>query len=467
VLALNFNDTSANTLAAAFIKSNNSNNSYPAYEELVSGSSPYGATFEQGSVVKISNSIKKFGAGSLYLDGTYSVKLRSSDTTIFDNNGFIYTLDFWVYPTGNYSNIPLLGIKTVRESSSAYTFELRFDIDNNSIYFRTDSAGPYSYPVNMNAWNHIAVTWRPDTGGSDGRSVRLYVNGVNKKNDITAPSQGQNEPKIYLGGKTEFGYSQGYIDGLRISKVDRYAAYPNVNDTFDVPVVEATESAVTQPTYADYYIPFANNASKTQTLYSSGNILWNPTTQTMTVTGNIVTTGYLIGNVAGTSGGGSTYSNTNVASYLPTYSGSVNNLTVNSLTMSGVQYTRGVIEQTNVVAAAPGTTENIDLMANAVSYWTSNTTANVTVNLRGNSTTTLDSIMSVGQSTSIALVLKNGTTGYMPNIFQIDGSTVTTKWLDGTAPSAGSANSLDVWNFNIIKTASATFTVLASQSKFA
>ena len=156
------------------------------------------------------------------------------------------------------------------------------------------------------------------------------------------------------------------------------------------------------------------------------------------------------------------YANANVAAYLPVYSGSIN-----SLTMTGVQYTRGVIEQTKIVAGAPGTTENIDLMANAVTYWTSNTTANVTVNLRGNSTTSLDSIMTVGQSTSIALLLTNGTTGYMPNIFQIDGSTVTTKWLDNTMPSAGSANSLDIWNFNVIKTASATFTVLASQSKFA
>jgi len=152
---------------------------------------------------------------------------------------------------------------------------------------------------------------------------------------------------------------------------------------------------------------------------------------------------------------------------LPTYSGSVNNLTVNNLTISGVQSVRGVIEQTKIVAAAPGATENVYLIGNSVSYWTNNTTANVTVNLRGNSTTTLDSLMAVGQSTSIALLFTNGSTGYMPNVFQIDGSTVSAKWLDNSMPSAGSANSLDIWNFNIIKTASATFTVLASQSKFA
>ena len=50
---------------------------------------------------------------------------------------------------------------------------------------------------------------------------------------------------------------------------------------------------------------------------------------------------------------------------------------------------------------------------------------------------------------------------------QIDGNSVTPKWSGGTAPTAGNASSIDVYTFVVIKTASATFTVLASQTKFA
>jgi hypothetical protein len=61
----------------------------------------------------------------------------------------------------------------------------------------------------------------------------------------------------------------------------------------------------------------------------------------------------------------------------------------------------------------------------------------------------------------------NGTTAYYPNVIQVDGSSVTPKWQGGTAPTAGNASSIDAYVFTIIKTASATFTVLASQTKFA
>jgi hypothetical protein len=60
----------------------------------------------------------------------------------------------------------------------------------------------------------------------------------------------------------------------------------------------------------------------------------------------------------------------------------------------------------------------------------------------------------------------NGATPYYPNVINIDGTAVTPKWSGGTAPSSGNASSVDVYAFNILKTASATFVVLGSQSKF-
>jgi hypothetical protein len=61
-----------------------------------------------------------------------------------------------------------------------------------------------------------------------------------------------------------------------------------------------------------------------------------------------------------------------------------------------------------------------------------------------------------------------GATAYYNSSVQVDGTTsgVTTKWQGGFVPTAGNANSIDVYTYTIIKTGSGTFTVLGSQSKF-
>ncbi len=76
-------------------------------------------------------------------------------------------------------------------------------------------------------------------------------------------------------------------------------------------------------------------------------------------------------------------------------------------------------------------------------------------------------LMSTGQTVTIAFLVTQGSTAYYENVFQIDGTNVTPKWQGGTAPSAGNASSVDVYTYTITKTASATYTVLASQTKFA
>ena len=108
-------------------------------------------------------------------------------------------------------------------------------------------------------------------------------------------------------------------------------------------------------------------------------------------------------------------------------------------------------------------------MTQAVQYYTSDATTNFTLNIRGNGTTSLNTVMQVGQSASIALMVTNGSSAYYPNVFQIDGTTanVTTKFLNGTTISSGNANSIDIYNITVIKTAASTYTVLVTQTKFA
>jgi hypothetical protein len=125
-------------------------------------------------------------------------------------------------------------------------------------------------------------------------------------------------------------------------------------------------------------------------------------------------------------------------------------------------------ESTNIIGSAPTATQTIDFVTSGVHYFTSNSTSNVTLNFRGNGSTTLNSMMATGGSITISVLITNGATPYYASAYQVDGNAVTPKWSGGTAPSAGNASSIDFYSFNILKTGDATFTVFASgASKFA
>lgn len=126
-----------------------------------------------------------------------------------------------------------------------------------------------------------------------------------------------------------------------------------------------------------------------------------------------------------------------------------------------------VVETASISATAASGTINIDFSTNPTVYYTSNATANWTLNVRGTSSASLDSVLSTGQIATVTFLATNGSTPYRPTVFQVDGSAVTPKWMGGTAPSSGNASSIDAYTLAIIKTGSATFTMLASQSRFA
>ena len=100
----------------------------------------------------------------------------------------------------------------------------------------------------------------------------------------------------------------------------------------------------------------------------------------------------------------------------------------------------------------------------AIAYDTTTTTANRTLDFRNVNTS-----MAIGQTKTLTWILTMGATAYYPTTIQIDNVTITSsiKWQGGSAPTSGNANGLDVYTFTIIKTADATFTVLASQTQFA
>ena len=149
------------------------------------------------------------------------------------------------------------------------------------------------------------------------------------------------------------------------------------------------------------------------------------------------------------------------------------NVTVaNKMTVVGTSSTAGlkiadVLETATVSATAATGTINYDVTTQAVLYYTSNASANWTVNFRGSSGTSLNTLMATGESLTVAFLVTQGSTAYYNSAVQVDGSSVTPKYQGGTAWAAGNASGVDVYVYTIIKTGSATFSVFASQTRFA
>lgn len=125
-----------------------------------------------------------------------------------------------------------------------------------------------------------------------------------------------------------------------------------------------------------------------------------------------------------------------------------------------------IVEPITISATAATGTINYDVTTQSVLYYTSNASANWTVNFRGSSGTSLNTLLSTGQAITVAFLVTQGATAYYNNVVQVDGSSVTPKYQGGTAWAAGNASGIDVYTYTIIKTGSAAFTILASQTQF-
>jgi hypothetical protein len=135
-------------------------------------------------------------------------------------------------------------------------------------------------------------------------------------------------------------------------------------------------------------------------------------------------------------------------------------------TVTGALNIQTIFEKISSVAAAPTAVTNIDVLTAGIWNYTVAATANFALNIRGNSTATLNTTLAIGQSVTCAVLVLNGATAYYPTSYTIDGVAVTPKW-NGTAPTAGDASAIDSYSLTILKSAASTYTVLASVTKFA
>lgn len=139
-----------------------------------------------------------------------------------------------------------------------------------------------------------------------------------------------------------------------------------------------------------------------------------------------------------------------------------------ALSATGTTSVYEMVEKAAISTSGLSGTVNFNALDGAVVYVTANATGNWTLNLRGDGSVQFNSMLATGDTFTFVVMATQGATAYYQSGMQIDGTSVTPKWLNGpTAPAAGNVNSIDVYTFVVVKTASATFTVLASQTKFA
>lgn len=215
--------------------------------------------------------------------------------------------------------------------------------------------------------------------------------------------------------------------------------------------------------HAGNWLPLVNEDTSGNVTIS-GNLTVNGTTTTinsttMDVDDLNITIASGAADAAAANGAGLTVDG---ASATFTYVSATDNWNLNKgLVVNGALNVNEIIEKATIDTSTSGTLA-VDSTVQSVVFLNTNQTANRTINFSN-----VNANMSVGESMSFAILSTQGSSAYYFNAYQVDGSAVTPKWQGGSAPTGGNASSIDVYNFTLIKTASATFTVLASLSQFA
>jgi len=172
---------------------------------------------------QISTSIKKYGTGSIYFDGTGDYLLAPSSPN-WDFGTGDFTVEFWI----NFSSV---GSDTVigKWGSGAGKYAWVVQLDSSNLSFYSGNNGSlstqytFSWSVTTSTWYHVAVT-------RSGTSLRAFLDGTQIGTTQTSTQSlsatgsfcciGEN---LDLGGQSAFVH--GYIDDLRITKgVARYTA---------------------------------------------------------------------------------------------------------------------------------------------------------------------------------------------------------------------------------------------------
>ena len=208
---------------------------------------------------------------------------------------------------------------------------------------------------------------------------------------------------------------------------------------------------------------------------TDGDLAWNSSTNTLSAT-NVsatdvsATTGTFSGNVS--VGGTLTYEDvTNVDSVglITARSGIVvvgGGLTVTGVSTfsNGADFNDLLKESIKINSGKLSDNLNINLDDGMAHYFLTAETSTSTPNIM--SGTGINTALSVGETLSVTIGITTGS--YAPKV-AIDGTTVgvSTYWNGGSAPDAANESGKDIYSYQVIKTADATYDVLANVTNFA
>lgn len=368
-------------------------------------------------------------------------------------------------------NTTLLGLALPVQGELSGTWG---DTVNNSLTSLVDSAVAGTTTLSADA--DVTLTDTALVANQARQAVLLWMasNGATTRN-ITAPARSKPYIVINAGTGSVVLRGAGPTAGVTIVSGEKCLAAWNGSDFVKI-ATSAADGVTTFSAGTTGFTP-STNTSGAVTLAGTLGVA-NGGTGATTLTANNV----LLGNgtsalqvvAPGTSGNVLTSNGTTWQSATPAagVSLSADNTWTGTQTFSGTsaklaEVLTNAAEVATVSATAATGTINYDITTQSVLYYTSNASANWTVNFRASSGTSLNTALATGQSVTVAFLVTQGATAYYNSAVQVDGTTsgVTTRWLGG-APTAGNASGIDSYRYLIIKTGSATYTVLASVTQF-
>jgi len=178
---------------------------------------------------QISTSVKKYGNGSAYFDGSGDY-LQTINSNEFNFGNGPFTIEMWVNPNatqiagpGGSGNAGAFVSTRIGPVYAPLEFSIR---DNLKIQILVESIGGNSWQgpiisnttLVANTWSHIALVY-------DGTNTKLYINGILDSNFTNITFAYKNQNNIIYIGKGGDGDFNGYIDDLRITKgIARYTS---------------------------------------------------------------------------------------------------------------------------------------------------------------------------------------------------------------------------------------------------
>lgn len=373
---------------------------------------------------------------------------------------------------------------------------------SNAYFLQTDGTGNLTWApgtVNANTGNGVAVGANTQIQITDGTGNFVSAPGFTFNyisNTLTVPGN-IISGNANLGNLATANYFSGNFIGTLANGTSNIRIFANSNIAFsvagnaNVAVVTGTQLTAANANFTYVEGPIANFTLITGTLSAASsfqpNVTGLGTLTNLTVNGNITSTsGIYFGNGSGLSNITAGNISGQVANALvagTVYTNAQPNITslgnLSGLTVTGVANFTGNINVTStatvqqikekVVANSTGSTGTVsyDLLTSAIIFKTSNATANWNIDFRGNSTQTLNNVMSSNESITCTYINTNGSTPYVLANISVDGTATTPIWSGPNANvGTGTINGKDMYTFNIIKTAANTYTVFASRNGF-